>query len=113
MVDSTLISPVEQDYYTTLEKLLIELEGGHPQIGADLLKRHGESTEVVHAAFGHHDEIVSNTLIRFLQRLAMPAQPPDRVLEGITRPLYQTYGRARIHCRAQRRTTSLCHTGRA
>ena len=36
-----------------------ELEGGHPQIGADLLKRHGESTEVVHAAFGHHDEIVS------------------------------------------------------
>lgn len=36
-----------------------ELEGGHPQIGADLLKRHGEATEVVHAAFGHHDEIVS------------------------------------------------------
>ena len=36
-----------------------ELEGGHPQIGADLLKRHGESPEVVHAAFGHHDEIVS------------------------------------------------------
>ncbi len=36
-----------------------ELEGGHPQIGADLLKRHGEGTEVVHAAFGHHDEIVS------------------------------------------------------
>ncbi len=36
-----------------------ELDGGHPQIGADLLKRHGESTEVVHAAFGHHDEIVS------------------------------------------------------
>ncbi|MEC7565908.1 MAG: ribonuclease Y [Planctomycetota bacterium] len=36
-----------------------ELEGGHPQIGADLLKRHGESPEVVHAAFGHHDEIIS------------------------------------------------------
>ena len=36
-----------------------ELEGGHPQIGADLLKRHGESPEVVDAAFGHHDEIVS------------------------------------------------------
>ena len=35
-----------------------ELEGGHPKIGADLLKRHGESAEVVHAAFGHHDEIV-------------------------------------------------------
>jgi ribonuclease Y len=36
-----------------------ELEGGHPKIGADILKRHGEKTEVVHAAFGHHDEIVT------------------------------------------------------
>lgn len=36
-----------------------ELEGGHPKIGADLLKRHGERAEVVHAAFGHHDEIVT------------------------------------------------------
>jgi ribonuclease Y len=35
-----------------------ELEGGHPKIGADLLKRHGENAEVVHAALGHHDEIV-------------------------------------------------------
>ncbi|OYP29496.1 ribonuclease Y [Rhodopirellula sp. MGV] len=35
-----------------------ELEGGHPKIGADILRRHGESPEVVHAAFGHHDEIV-------------------------------------------------------
>lgn len=36
-----------------------ELEGGHPKIGADLLKRHGESAEVVHAALGHHDELVT------------------------------------------------------
>ena len=35
-----------------------ELEGGHPKIGADLLKRAGECEEVVHAAFGHHDEII-------------------------------------------------------
>ena len=33
-------------------------EGGHPKIGADILKRHGEGEEVVHAAFGHHDEIL-------------------------------------------------------
>ncbi|GHT44306.1 ribonuclease Y [Planctomycetales bacterium] len=32
-----------------------EVEGGHPKIGADLLKRYGESPEVVHAALGHHD----------------------------------------------------------
>lgn len=36
-----------------------ELEGGHPKIGADLLKRHAESPEVVHAAMGHHDEIIT------------------------------------------------------
>lgn len=32
-----------------------ELEGGHPKIGADFLKRHGENGDVVHAALGHHD----------------------------------------------------------
>jgi len=36
-----------------------ELEGGHHKIGADLLKRHGESAAVVHAALGHHDDIVT------------------------------------------------------
>ncbi|MFP6753775.1 MAG: ribonuclease Y, partial [Pirellulaceae bacterium] len=35
-----------------------ELEGGHPKIGADLLKRSGEGEAVVHAARGHHDEII-------------------------------------------------------
>lgn len=34
-----------------------ETEGGHPKIGADLLKRYGEGPEVVHAALGHHDDI--------------------------------------------------------
>jgi ribonuclease Y len=34
-----------------------DMEGGHPQIGADLLKRYGEGAEVVHAALGHHDDI--------------------------------------------------------
>ncbi|MBS0211270.1 MAG: ribonuclease Y [Planctomycetes bacterium] len=32
-------------------------EGGHPKIGADLLKRYGEKAEVVHAALGHHDDL--------------------------------------------------------
>jgi len=34
-----------------------EMEGGHPAIGADFLKRYGERQEVVHAALGHHDDI--------------------------------------------------------
>lgn len=36
-----------------------DMEGGHPKIGADLLKRHGEGPEVVHAALGHHDDITT------------------------------------------------------
>ncbi len=34
-----------------------EMEGGHPAVGAELLKRYGEGSEVVHAALGHHDDI--------------------------------------------------------
>ena len=34
-----------------------EAEGGHPKIGADLLKRYGERPEVIHAACGHHDDL--------------------------------------------------------
>jgi ribonuclease Y len=34
-----------------------EAEGGHPKIGADLLRRYGEGHEVVHAALGHHDDL--------------------------------------------------------
>ncbi|MEM9644952.1 MAG: ribonuclease Y [Planctomycetota bacterium] len=36
-----------------------ELEGGHPKIGGDLLARSGEGQEVVHAARGHHDEVIT------------------------------------------------------
>jgi ribonuclease Y len=34
-----------------------EAEGGHPKIGAELLKRYGERPEVIHAAAGHHDDL--------------------------------------------------------
>lgn len=34
-----------------------EMEGGHPAVGAELLKRYGEGEEVIHAAAGHHDDI--------------------------------------------------------
>jgi len=34
-----------------------EMEGGHPAVGAELLKRYNEPPEVVHAAAGHHDDI--------------------------------------------------------
>jgi ribonuclease Y len=34
-----------------------EAEGGHPKIGAELLKRYGERPEVIHAAASHHDDL--------------------------------------------------------
>ncbi len=34
-----------------------EVEGGHPEIGADLCKRYGERAEVINAAAGHHGDI--------------------------------------------------------
>lgn len=35
-----------------------EMEGGHPQIGAELAKRYGETNpHVLHAILGHHDDI--------------------------------------------------------
>ena len=38
-----------------------EMEGGHPAIGAELVKRYGESKEVIHAALGHHDDLRTDT----------------------------------------------------
>src|SRR6185295_8540581 len=34
-----------------------EVEGAHALIGADLVRRHGESEEVVNAVASHHDEV--------------------------------------------------------
>jgi len=34
-----------------------EVEGGHPQIGADLLKRYGERDEIVNVAGSHHGDL--------------------------------------------------------
>jgi ribonuclease Y len=34
-----------------------EMEGGHPAVGAELLRRYGEPKEVIHAALGHHDDL--------------------------------------------------------
>jgi len=34
-----------------------EMEGGHPAVGAELLRRYGEGPEVAHAALGHHDDL--------------------------------------------------------
>jgi ribonuclease Y len=38
-----------------------EMEGGHPLVGAELVRRYGESKEVIHAALGHHDDLRVDT----------------------------------------------------
>lgn len=47
-----------------------DMEGGHPAIGAELLKRYNEGEEVVHAAAGHHDDIRPEYLFTVLTAAA-------------------------------------------
>jgi ribonuclease Y len=39
-----------------------EVEGGHPQIGADICKRFGERSEVLNAIAGHHGDVAATSL---------------------------------------------------
>ena len=39
-----------------------EVEGGHPEIGANLCKRYGERDEVINAAAGHHGDVEARSL---------------------------------------------------
>ena len=58
-----------------------ELEGGHPKIGADLLRRHKEAPEVVHAAYGHHDEVLLSIPIPWWLQSGMRAVQVGQVLD--------------------------------
>jgi len=39
-----------------------EVEGGHPEIGADLARRYNEPPEVIHAIGGHHEPNIKDAL---------------------------------------------------
>ncbi len=39
-----------------------EVEGGHPQIGADICKRYNERAEVINAVAGHHGDVESTSI---------------------------------------------------
>jgi len=39
-----------------------EVEGGHPEIGADLCKRYGEKPEIINAVAGHHGDVEATSI---------------------------------------------------
>jgi ribonuclease Y len=47
-----------------------EVEGGHAMIGADLLKRYGESQMVINAVAAHHEEVASESVYALLAAAA-------------------------------------------
>ena len=90
-----------------------ELEGGHPKIGADLLKRHGEAKEIVHAALGHHDEIISEYPYTMLVATGDACSGHAPRAPGIAGTLHQADGRTGDHRdRVPRSGTGIRHTSR-
>ncbi|MBW2702513.1 MAG: ribonuclease Y [Deltaproteobacteria bacterium] len=47
-----------------------EVEGSHAQLGADLLKKHGESAEIVQAVRAHHEEVKPESVLDILIQAA-------------------------------------------
>jgi ribonuclease Y len=47
-----------------------EVEGPHALIGADLAKKYGESSQVIHAIIAHHEEVQPETVLAVLVQAA-------------------------------------------
>jgi len=43
-----------------------ELEGSHAKLGADILRKHGEAEDVIHAVAAHHEEVDSTSIYDIL-----------------------------------------------
>ena len=91
-----------------------EAEGGHPKIGADLLKRYGERPEVVHAACGHHDDLrVDNPYTVLVAAAdACSASRPGARRETLERYVKRMEELESIAGELHRRRAGLCHSGR-
>ena len=63
-----------------------EVEGAHAIIGGDILKRHGESDDVVNGVASHHDEVPHTGLLGILVSAAdaMSASRPGARSETMT-----------------------------
>ncbi|RLB52357.1 MAG: ribonuclease Y [Deltaproteobacteria bacterium] len=65
-----------------------EVEGSHAAIGADLLKKHGESPKIVHAVRAHHEEIKPETVLAVL---VQAADALSGARPGARREMLETY----------------------
>lgn len=75
-----------------------EVEGSHALIGADFLKRHGESEEIVNAVAAHHDEVPPAGLTAVLVSAAdaLSAARPGARSESMTNYLKRLHGLEKI-----------------
>ena len=65
-----------------------ELEGSHAEIGADFLKKHGESPRVVNAVAAHHAEVEPESVYA---HLTMAADALSGARPGARREILETY----------------------
>lgn len=75
-----------------------EIEGSHALIGAEFLKRHGESEEVVNAVAAHHDEVSPAGIVAVLVSAAdaLSAARPGARSESMTNYLRRLEGLEQI-----------------
>jgi ribonuclease Y len=65
-----------------------EVEGSHASIGADLAKKYGESSDVVHAIAAHHEEIAPESV---LDILVQSADALSGARPGARKEMLETY----------------------
>lgn len=65
-----------------------EVEGSHAVIGADLLKKHGESPQIVHAVRAHHEDIKPESVLAVL---IQAADALSGARPGARREMLETY----------------------
>ena len=65
-----------------------EVEGSHAMIGADLLKKYGESPKIVHAVRAHHEEVKPETVLAVL---IQAADALSGARPGARREMLETY----------------------
>ena len=65
-----------------------EIEGSHASIGADLAKKYGESSDVVHAIAAHHEDVAPESI---LDVLVQSADALSGARPGARKEMLETY----------------------